>query len=281
MKKILLILSFAALCLTASAQAQITTKKMKIADFPDRTMRVVLTGNVMFDSAVQDEMRRHWQLSPFEFCTNDEFNRSKTNPEYYFMMFVKGQFKKESEPGLQMLTILKGGVGAQESLDAMYEVALVPICPVEDPDGREFVFLPAILDILQDYIKVSMETDLEGYAGLANYTINLSKTKDMDIVFADSDLASDVTKEVRDLYIRDGVRIAGVDEIDELMLAGTPNTVVAYTVMPANPRNGSYCYKMLIGCEDHTLYYYRRHKIGRYSAPGILAEDVKRIAGKR
>lgn len=281
MKRIFAAIAATVLCLAASAQGQITTKKMRISDFQDKTMRVVLSGNSLFDQFIRKEFGIRWSLSPYEFCSAQEFNESKTNPDYYFFLVVTGQFKKEVEPGLDLLTIVKGGVGADEGISAMYDVATVPFRATDDTDGREFVLLPALLDILQDYIATAMKTDIEGYAGLGNYSINLSKTKDMNIVFADTDLAKEVGEAQRAALFADGMSVEDPDEVDDCLSEGRKNTVVSYTVVPVNPRNGSYCYKMLIGCEDHTLYYYRRHKINRVAGPGFLTEDIKRIASKK
>lgn len=281
MKRILVSLAAAALCLLASAQAQITTKKMKIADFPDKTMRVVLTGNFLFDQTLKKEFGNRWFLSPYEFCTAQEFEESKASPDFYFFLVVTGQFRKEVEPGLDLLTIVKGGVGADGGISSMYDVATVPLRATEDHDGRELVFIPALLDILQDYISTSMKTDIEGYAGLGNYSINLPKVRDKNIVFAGTDLSKELGDAQIAAYFVDGMSVEDADEVDDCLLEGRKDTVVSYTVVPVNPRNGSYCYKMLIDCEDHTLYYYRRHKISRIAGPGFLTEDVKRIASRK
>lgn len=281
MKRIFAALAATLLCLVASAQAQITTKKMKISDFQDKTMRVVMTGNSLFDECMKSEFRDHWSLSSYEFCSADEFEESKTSPDYYFFMLVTGQFKKESEPGIDMLTVVKGGIGSTEGIDAMYDVATVPFRPSEDQDGREFVLLPALLDIIQDYIQTAMKTDIEGYAGLGNYTINLPKTKNMNIVIAEEDLADEITPAMLPSLLSDGMSVEPADDVDDCLLEARKNTVVSFTVAPINPVKGSYCYKMLIGCEDHTLYYYRRHKISRIAGAGFLTEDVKRIASRK
>ena len=46
----------------AGAQAQITTKKIKIADFPEKITKIVLTGNDFYDLALRDEIAAGWTL---------------------------------------------------------------------------------------------------------------------------------------------------------------------------------------------------------------------------
>ena len=42
-----------------------------------------------------------------------------------------------------------------------------------------------------------MERDIDGYTGLPNYSMNISKSGDMTLVFSQADIAADVTPEVK------------------------------------------------------------------------------------
>jgi hypothetical protein len=95
MKRLLILMMAVALPLLAGAQAQINTKKIKIADFPQKITKVVLTGNDFYDLALRDEIASGWRLSAYEFCTLDEFEALKTSEDYYFLMTADGKFKKE------------------------------------------------------------------------------------------------------------------------------------------------------------------------------------------
>ncbi len=264
--------------LLASAQAQIDTKKMKIEDFTEKTTKVVLTGNLFFDQVFKDEIQNRWRISPFEFCSMAEFEKIKTDDSYYFLMMVKEQFRKESEPGLAVLSVMKGGEAASRGLNRMLDVVTVPLMSAENPSGREFVLLPALIDILQEHILLSMERDIAAYSGLSNYTMNLSRSEGMKIVFAEDDLSDAITEKVRKVYFRNGIEVMDTDSADELMMSHTPETLVSFTVYPSDWKKGSYCYKMLIDAATHELYYYRRHKLSTKFGPGFLLEDINRIA---
>ena len=93
----------------AGAQAQINTKKVKIGDFTQKTTKVVLNGNPFMDGALKEEVSARWRVSPFEFCTLEEFDKIKTSEDYYFLTMVKGQFRKEEEPGIQFIILVKEG----------------------------------------------------------------------------------------------------------------------------------------------------------------------------
>ena len=263
----------------AGAQAQINTKKVKISDFTEKITKVVLTGNDFYDIALQDEVKARWRVSPYEFCTWDEFQKDRNSSDFYFLLTTSSQFKKESEPGLDLLSLVKGGTGA--TINSMLEVVFIPFAPAEDPSGREMVFLPAFLDIIQKHALMSMEKDTDGYIGLSNNSMNIAKAKNMEFVFSEDDLSSEITREFRDLNFDSDMVITDEDSADDYMLENAPNTLVSYVVAPTDAQPGSFCYKMLINSETHELYYFRRHRITKKFGPGFLAEDIRRINSYR
>lgn len=262
----------------AWGQAQINTKKVKIGDFTQKTTKVVLSGNEFMDSAVKDEVAARWRISPYEFCTLEEFDRMKTSEEYYFLLITSGRFRKDQSPTLQFLTLVKGGRGAEQGIDGMLEVVSMPIAAAQFPSGREIAFLPAFLDIIQGYTLDSMEKDTKAYGGLGNYSERLSDTDGMRIVFSRDDIAaSDDFLEAAGPEFGDRVTIADEEEADSLMLENAGNTIVSYVAAPFEPKNGAYCYKMLINAQTHQLYYYKRHRISGKAGAGFLEDDLKRI----
>lgn len=282
MKKILLTALAALCCLAASAQGQITTKKNKISDFTSKTLKIVLSGNTIDDLMFKDDVAAHWKISPYEFCTNSEFESLKTSADYYFMMKVTGQFRKEKEPGLVMLTVVKGGPEAAAGLGSMLEVVTIPISSVQDPSGRDQNFMGAFLDIMQEHIVSSMESDWDGYGGLGNNNINLSKNRKPSIVLARQDLCKLIDdRAVCELEEYNITVLDDVDDVDDYMLNCTPDTFVGFCVYPAGSPAGSWCYKMLIDAGTHKLVFYKRHKISKGSPAGFLPEDTKRMKDSR
>ena len=98
MKKIMILMMAAMMPVIAGAQAQIDTKKVKIADFPEKVTKIVLTGSDFFDLALQDDVAATWRVSPYEFCTIEEFEALKADENFYFLITTKDQFRRESAP---------------------------------------------------------------------------------------------------------------------------------------------------------------------------------------
>lgn len=281
MRKFILFTFAIILSFTAFGQAQIDTKKVKIADFTQKITKVVLTGNMLHDAKLKIEVAARWSISPYEFCTLEEFDGLKSDSNYYFLLTAAGQFKKEKEPGIVFMTLVKGGAGAANGIGGMLEVISFPFASSENPSGREYVFLPVILDIIQSHTAKSMENDIDGYVGLPNYTMNISKSGSMTLVFSNSDLSAEITPEIKNTCFNETVLVLDEEDADEYLSPDRQNTLVSYVVTPTDVKPGSFCYKMLFDANGSTLYYFRKHKINKKTGPGFLAEDIKRICAPR
>lgn len=274
MKRLLIILTGILIPILASAQAQIETKKVKISDFPQKVTKVVLHGNEFYDAILKEEIALRWRVSPYEFCTTEEFEELKTDSRYYFLITTLGQFKKETAPGIQFLSLLKGGK-SKKGIDGMLEVVSLPYASAEYPSGRELVFLPALLDIIQAHTLKSMESDFDGYMGMSRYTKNMQNAQNMKIVFSEDEINDKVDDETRSADER--FVITDEDGADKYFMDSTPGTLVSYMVAPTEPMKGSYCYKLLINAETHEIYFFRRHKITEKYGVGFLPEDFDYI----
>ena len=279
MKKLLIILAATLMPIIAGAQAQINTKKVQISDFTQKITKIVLTGNDFYDLSLQEEVKARWRVSPYEFCTWEEFMNDRNNSDYYFLITTSSQFKYELEPGLDLLSLLKGGTGA--TINSMMEVMFMPLASSEDSSGREYVFLPVLLDIIQTHTLRSMEKDLHGYVGLSGYSTNMEHSDNMEIIFSENDLNDAINTEFMDLHFDSSIVVTDEDSADEHILKHTPNTLVSYVVAPTRAHIGSYCYKMLINAETYEIYYFSRHKISKKYGVGFLPEDIKRINSYR
>lgn len=281
MRKILIILVSALIPMMAGAQAQINTKKVKIADFPQKVTKVVLSGNDFFDLALQEDVAATWRVSPYEFCTLEEFETLKSDENYYFLITTKDRFKRESAPGIQFMSLVKGGAEAEKGIGEMLEVVSMPIASAEDPSGREFAFLQAFLDIIQNHALASIESDAVGYTGLTYHTDNIKDCGDKRIVFAEGDVSTQITKDVKNNYFDKNIHIITEENADRFISNVVPKTLVSIVIAPTGAPTGSYCYKMLVDSETHRLFYFRRHRITKKDGAGFLEEDIKKIASHR
>lgn len=277
MKKTFAIILAALLPALAWGQAQINTKKMKIADFTQKITKVVLSGNEFFDMALQNEITMGWRISPYEFCTMEEFEEYRTSDEFYFLVSVDGKFRKDNIPTISYLTLVKGGQGAKEGIDKMLEVVSMPVASAQSPSGREFVFLPALLEIIQNYTLASMENDVNAYGGLGTITQKIEKGSGFMAVFTKEDICPSVYDMEKVEFFDDELFITDENKADSYMLDRADNTLVGYVVAPSEPLPGATYYKMLINARTYQLYYFAQDKVSRKEGAGFMPADIKKI----
>lgn len=266
--------------LTVSGQARINTKRIRIADLTTHTVKVVLSGNDMTDSALKNEVSARWRISPYEFCDSEEYKSIKENTDYYFLLLARSNEKKYR--GILTLTLMKGGkYGAEDPEKRPVEVASLPFCSSEFPSGREVAFLPALLDIIQDYASKAVISDRAGYRGFKIYAKNVSRTGNMRIFFCEDDIAPEIDVAFKDKYFDEDMLVEDESVVDAELAKGSYNTLVSYTVSPFDPQNGSYCYKMLIDAETHGLFYFKHHRISSGKWAGFLPKDIRTISVPR
>ena len=149
-----------AAALPVSGQGKIYTRKMRLADFPTKTTKIVLEGHSFLELALREEIAVHWRISPFEFCDLEEYGRLRNSSSYYFLTLAQ-------EAGLAYLILEKGGKPDEEDhLKKPFEVIRMPIASVDNPTGRELVFMGAFIDIIQRFTEAAMTSDKVAYGGL-------------------------------------------------------------------------------------------------------------------
>ena len=281
-KKLILTLGAALLSLSLLAQGTVSTKKYRLSDFSDKQTMVVLGGNEFISSTLRQEVSSNWTASAFEFCTPEQFEARKTDPRYDFLLTVDTQFKGEETPSLSCLCLLKGGPEAAEGLSAMQEVISLPLSGADGGTGRELVYMGALARSIQEYVQAAMESERVAMSPESWFNEKYGKWGRMrKICLAREDLAPSVSDKELEKFLDEDFILADADEVDATYLQGDYNTLVSYVVAPAQPEKGSWCYKMLIEADTHSIYYLSRHKISDKKGVGFLPEDLKKLARKR
>lgn len=214
--------------LSAAAQGKLYTRKAKLEDFPTRTVKVVVGGSSFLDLSFREEITTRWRISPYEFCTPEEFESMQADNSLYFLRIV-------SDEGVAFLLLTKGGKeDEKDNLKKPFEVVRIPIASIDDPSGKELMFMGAFVDILQAFVEDAMVSDKAAYSGLKWY--NSRKFSGKKIYLNDPDM------------------------VDEKYLSGERETLVGICIAPTVISFGSKCYKMLISADTHELYYFHAGK---------------------
>lgn len=269
MRKIILTLAMLAICTAASAQAQITTKKEKVSDFMVRTMKVALTGNDFIDIPFKEAVKNTWTLSPFEFCTIDDFKKMMGREDLYFLVPTKVKYKTEARPGTMMLTLYKGRSGAKDP-GRLVEVVSMPLCSADNPSGREAAMMPGIMDILQSYISKSLASRFSPIS-----TMVRKRPAGCRVYFAEDEISPSISPEAAGKLRQKGALIEKSEVADSIFIEGEAGTAVSYLISPAFPEKGSVCWKMIINSRTHELHYMKKEVLKGESAGFTKGEISK------
>ena len=277
MKRLIAFTALFLLSVSLFAQGKVTTRKHLFADFTDKITKVVMSGNDILDGALRQEVVDLWTVSPFEFCSPAEYESLKKSDAWYFLLVTAGQAKGEEEPMVRFLTLEKGGAESGDNVALRTEVISLPLCPVEGGSGRELVFLPAFVKGVQDFAVQAMNSEKAAYSGMNWFNGNFDrKIGTKRIYLAREDISESVSEKDLARYLDEDIILCDEDEADKAYTGRTYNALVSYTVSA-----GTWSYKMLVDAGTDTVCYLRKHKTGAKSAPGFLAEDLKRISKKR
>lgn len=280
MKRLLCILMSALMVSALCAQDKpLFSKKDAFKDFTAKTTKIVLAqDNSLLDLMLKDAIDKNWTISPYEFCSMEEFEKIKSDTSYYFLVRVNGKLKKENEPSMEYISLLKGGEGAEKGLSNMPDIISIPLQPIDDNEGRVFTYLPAFIRIIQNHVIQINSSIFSAYIGIAAYADKMNGVNDKTILFEENDFAFQVPQEKLEKDFKGKAKIVSQSEIDKALETKAPNTLVSLVIAPNIEQKGSFCYKMLISTDSEELYLYRKLKLGGKNKKGFTTEDYKRIA---
>lgn len=261
-----------------SLKAQVFSKKDDLKDLNHKTLMVVLENNSMMDLMLKKAVESQWELSKVDFCDLDKFEQIKSDSSYYFLIRVEGIFKKEREPSIEFLSLLKGGAEANNGIDAMYDVLSLPLQETDDQDGYIIPYLDTYINIFEAHVLRVQKKKIAATLGLSWYSNRIQELRDKTILVNEADLAPDLTKEDAENILKETGKVVDEDEIYEAIDNRAPKTAFTICIGPKIEKMGSYCYKMVISAESDDIYYYRKQKVNAKASTGFQPDDLKKIA---
>ena len=221
--KFLLVLVLVATALPSWGQKRIYTKGYKMQDFRSKTTKIVLDAGPMGRS-IRQEVTSLWTISPYEFCTPEQYEKQKTSPDYYFL-------HTETSRGIICLTLEKGGKPEDPNdLKKPFTVVSLPISGEQDQSGRVYIYMPAYISVIQDYTDAAINSETVAYTGVKAICRGVPR----------------------------GVRVVkDPAEADKAFSEHTPETAVRVTVTPTGDPSAKPRYHLTFGTEDYRLYSFR------------------------
>ena len=259
-----------------SVYAQLSLgKKSDLRDLNNKTLKVVLENNSIVDLAIREGIEDNWKLSNYEFCNIDEFNQIKGDTSYYFLVRVEGIFNKEREPGIEFISLLKGGPAGVDNIADMDEILALPISSSEGGFGTVSSYIPTYINIIQNHVLRVQRNKISANVGLAWYSNNLKEIKGKEVLINREELADNLSEESANELLGEEITIVDFSEIEDALLINKKGCVVSLSVAPEVPQMGSFCYKMLISTDTKELLYFKKQRIRTKTPKGFLESDIK------
>ncbi len=217
-------------------QGKFYTTRERLQNYANLTTKVVLPGNLVLDEILLREVSAMWQITPYEFCTEPEYEALKSDPHYFFLRLVMLQDHKAGDSGVVCLSLSKGGGTNVQSRDTAIHLIDLPVASSASVISvLEETCFPAYIAIVQQFIVDAAESERVASMGLAAYSTAIRKARRFNIGFSDG-------------------------ESLRMLQMAEPDGAVAIVIGPPDANEKSWHYHMLIGTSDMKLYYYARKR---------------------
>ena len=273
---ILLVISLFSLSV-ASGQKPIKDARNNFRNFGAKTTKVVLSDEGIIDAYIRDAVKKEWKISPYEFCTPQEYEKIKEDTTYFFLIRTDGIFNDEYEPSLEFLSLIKGGPEFKKGLFMSAEMISLPLQAKDDESGEILPFLPSYMHIMQDYImrvQKNLIVSLTGGQSLGDMTGINGRT----LLFKAEDIAFDTEPDEIKWTFRGRAEIVSQESIESALSDFSDDVAVGLVISPKEGHRGGYCYKLVIDPAESKLYYYKKQRVTNSAPAGFSRSDIKNIS---
>lgn len=242
---------------------------------------VVLEDNQLsfYNAEIKDAVNKYWKVTPFKYIKETEFNVTRTDPSYSFIVLTITNFSNDkSGSAYDFLNLLLGA--DVENLDELPELCAIPLSFAGAPEEEYSYKLGLIIRFMQyhaDLVIQNPTTSALRY--LKYYNKNVPEIMGKTILVREEDLAPEIsTEEKIRAYYPNKVRIVDEEEIMKAIEEKQKDVLIVHKVGPDGVKQTGTCMKMLIGTDDAIMYYYDSHLVDSKNANGLLISDLRRLA---
>lgn len=282
LKRIVLLVSA---CLTGMLSfAQQTHAPISAKDvnhFFETKTYVVLDDNPMSDynAKIEEQVKKHWKVTPFEFISQEQFNLKRTDPNNSFLILSRVVFTEDPlQAQYDFFSLMLGGNFS--TLNAMPYLSAVPLGYTEAPQESSAYKLGALLKFAQAHVQMLKEhpENIDNDNMFSYYNKAKRSVQDKTLYLVKEEMAPEFNSErkVATIYPYK-VKFVTRDELEKIIDNAEPNAVFLHKVGPENTKRKARCFKAIIGT-DNLLYYFDWHMIKDSKPDGLLESDFKKLA---
>jgi hypothetical protein len=240
------------------------------------TCLVLEDGYISYNILMKDAVEKYWEITDYEVIDKEEFEERRTDPQYSFLVLIKGSF--EDDPaGVQYnyLNLLMGKNAAE--VQYMPELASIPLSYSNDQEADYAYAVPAMIQFVQRHVRTLKSRRAHiNMLGLTYYNQS-RKFKDKSLLLREDHLAPEVgtanaVKEVYPFHFR----IVSAEEMLAELEEPEKNTLFLHHVGPQEDGVAGQCFE-LIFTPDGELYYYSKREVTNDKPDGFTKWDLRRI----
>ena len=271
------LIGFAQINISRGSQAEINT-------FLNSKTYIVLNNTLMSDynMEMKEAILKHWTITDYEFITESEFKKHKSNPKNSFLMINQVYFEKDKTQTLFDFLILCLG-GNYKTVNDMPTLCAIPLCYHGALQEAYAYKLGLMVKFTQLHIKTCKNNTTISEDKLAEYYMNKTgspKTKTFYL------LKEEVEPEIRTKnYFATAYpfnfEYADKEKIKNLIDNNDEDAIILHILGPQTSNTLSYCIKIIIDTQEGNIYYYDMHKLSNKNADRLLKSDLKKLASKK
>ncbi|WP_372755915.1 hypothetical protein [Labilibaculum sp.] len=242
---------------------------------------VVLEDNIMceYNDKIKEAIDQKWKLTDYEFISNEEFRKKKSDSNYSFLVRSIVHFNKDkTKASYNFLSLLLGGQATD--ISDMPDLCSIPLS-YEGVNEDGFTYkLSSLVQFIQNHIDLVHENpNIISENVLRYYNKNNTETKGKTLYLLASELDSDVNtiSKIRKVYPAK-VKLVGPDEIENAIRNKKEDVIFLHKVGPEKTKNKARCFKILIGAADAKFYYFDYHMVKGKQTDRFLESDFKKLA---
>ena len=283
MRKLLCIAGMLIASMTAFTQDYIPTPE-EVEHFYKTKTLVVLSPNPMseFNQIAKEVMKNHWKLTPYDFCTRDEFDTKRFDENFSFIFMNPVMFSLDkTHSKYNFLSLVLGG--KERMIASMPDLCPVPVSYFGVEEESYTYKLGVILRFMQnhvEYIHAHPNYIKEGV--FKRYNENMGQIHDKVLYLLPEELDKTINTEakLKKVYPYQ-VKLVTKEDIEKAIDDADTTVVFLHKVGPEGTKENARVYKIIIGASDAKFYYFNYHKLNAKQPDALMIDDIKKMASAK
>lgn len=244
---------------------------------------VVMDNNPMsdFNFKIKEVMDDVWNVTDYDFITQQEFEDKKGDPSYSFLLSTTVTFSMDKTKARYTFLSLLMGKAETEVAD-LPDLCSIPLSYLRVEDDSYAYKMEVFVRFIQDHVNLMVaQPNLIKENVFKHYNKNIKSLKDKTLYLVKDDLAPNVNtvSKLQNHYPYD-VKIVSQEEVESALKQKDPNVVILHKVGPEGTKYKARCYKIVVGADDSMFYYFDYHMVSKKKPDGLLDKDLKKMGSR-